>query len=604
MQRILDNPELGDFDDIKVLENPTKEMMEIEIEKLFPSFKPKNLKDLLLFYFSGHGIRDDEGKLYLAAHNTQKQYPRATAVASSFLHDLMDKCRSKRQVVILDCCFSAAFTQGLTAKDAGTIDIKQLLGGEGRAILTSSTSTQYSFEQDNTELSIYTQYLIEGIETGAADQNQDGKFSVDELHQYARQKIDESFPQMKPEIYAIGEGYNIFLAKNPKIIQPDEEKQIDIIELLLQKPTLTQNEIEALKKILGSHLGNEEQIPKTTTVPTSDDDLSLDDLSLDKEQSKQKKTTFSDYSDIPVFLRRQLDEEQPKPKKTTSSDYLDIPDFLRRQSKYKPNNIFRDKLKNGSLGTEMVIVLAGTFKMGDIQGIGNNGEKPVHEVSVKSFAIGRYQITVAEFRQFVEATRYKTEAEKGDGAYVWKDGKWQQVKSVNWRKPYFLQQDNQPVVCVSWNDAMAYINWLSEQTGKIYHLPSEAEWEYAARAGTETDYWWGNEIGKNKANCYGSGSQWSGKQTAPVGSFEPNPFDLYDTVGNVWEWCADSWHKNYKNAPTDGSIWEKNGDSSLRVVRGGTWYSEPRYVRVSDRYRWTRDYRDYNGGFRVAARTL
>jgi formylglycine-generating enzyme required for sulfatase activity len=538
MQRILNHPEMGAFDEVKLLENPEKRAMEKELEVLFSG--QRYTQDLLLFYFSGHGTRDDiwEGKLYFATHDTETEYLRATAVASNFVHDLMDTCRSKRQVVILDCCFSAAFTEGLTAKDAGTINIQQQLGGEGRAILASSTSTQYSYEQETDELSIYTHYLIEGIETGKADQNQDGKLSVDELHQYAKEKVQENKPPMKPEIFAIGEGYNIFLARNPKIFHQDEEKPkkdepIDIIESL-RKRTLNQNEIDALKEMLG--------------------------------------------------MGQNLNGSVPSPSG--------------RGLGRGPGEVFRDELKDGGLGPEMVIVPAGIFKMGDIQNTGYDDEKPVHEVSVKSFAIGRYQVTVAEFQQFVEATHYKTEAETGDGAYIWKKLKWQLIKDAYWRNPYFPQRDNQPVVCISWNDAMAYINWLCEQTGNTYRLPSEAEWEYAARAGTKTDYWWGNKIGKNKANCYNSGSQWSGKQTSPVGSFDPNPYGLYDTVGNVWEWCADSWHDNYEGAPTDDSVWE--GDSSLRVVRGGAWNNAPWSVRVSYRDRWRHDDRGYNGGVRPA----
>ncbi|MEK8020806.1 MAG: SUMF1/EgtB/PvdO family nonheme iron enzyme, partial [Candidatus Parabeggiatoa sp.] len=261
-------------------------------------------------------------------------------------------------------------------------------------------------------------------------------------------------------------------------------------------------------------------------------------------------------------------------------------------------DVFRDPLKGGGLGPEMVVIPAGTFRMGDIRGTGDNDEKPVHEVSVKQFAIGRYELTVAEFRQFVEATDYKTEAEKGDGCYVWKEAKWQEVKDANWRNPYFPQQDNQPVVCISWNDTKAYIDWLTEQTDQEYRLPSEAQWEYAARAGTETDYWWGNEIGLNRAVCEGCGSQWDDKQTAPVGSFEHNPFGLYDTAGNVWEWCADGWHENYEGAPTDGSVWE--GDGSLFVLRGGSWFFVAVGVRSADRFRVRRAIRSRSYGARLA----
>jgi formylglycine-generating enzyme required for sulfatase activity len=266
----------------------------------------------------------------------------------------------------------------------------------------------------------------------------------------------------------------------------------------------------------------------------------------------------------------------------------------------KPGEFFSNRLKYGSEAPEMVVIPAGEFRMGDITGNGDDDEKPVHHVSVESFAMGRYPVTVGEFRSFVKATGYKTEAEKGDGAYVWKDG-WKKLKDANWRNPYFSQTDNHPVVCVSWNDAVAYAEWLSKQTGQAYRLPTEAEWEYAARGGTETDYWWGNEIGDNRANCYNSGSQWSNQSTSPVGSFKANQFDLFDTVGNVWEWCADNWHKNCKGAPTDGTVW-KGGDESLRVLRGGSWGINPDNCRTAFRNWYTSDGRFQDIGFRVAAR--
>ncbi len=216
MQRVLQHPDMGDFspDNIKVLKNPQIPNMGMEIEKIFSNCQ-KN--DLVLLYFSGHGIKDDNGNLFLASSQTCKhpngQLITSSTVAASFVHNIMDKSPSRRQVIILDCCFSGAFARGMTVKNDGDVDIKNQLGGEGRAVLTSSTSTQYSFEEQACNHSIYTRYLVEGIENGKADMDGDGVISVDELHEYNRTRMQEVAPLSKPEIYAFKEGYKIQLAK-------------------------------------------------------------------------------------------------------------------------------------------------------------------------------------------------------------------------------------------------------------------------------------------------------------------------------------------------------------------------------------------------------
>ncbi|MBN3923037.1 caspase family protein [Nostoc sp. NMS4] len=214
--KVLHHPEMGDFaqTDIQKLENPDPQKMQEAIETLFSN---RQKDDLVVLYFSGHGIKDESGNLYLATcltrKNSQGQIIKSTSVPASFIHDIMNNSRCKRQVIILDCCFSGAFAQGWSAKDDGSVDIQTQLGGEGRVVLTSSTSTQYSFQQQGDNLSTYTRYLIEGIETGAADLGNDGAISVDELHEYAKKKVKEATPAMKPEIYAFKEGFKILLAK-------------------------------------------------------------------------------------------------------------------------------------------------------------------------------------------------------------------------------------------------------------------------------------------------------------------------------------------------------------------------------------------------------
>ena len=216
MQRVLTNPEMGGFDDIKILENPDRQKMEYEIEKLFSS---RNKDDLVVLFFSGHGIKDDAGKLFFATRNTQKNQRgsliRSTAVQASFVHDIMRLSRSRRQAIILDCCYSGAFDPELHSKDDGSIDLQAELGAKGRVVLTSSSSTEYSFEQlEASHLSIYTRYLVEGIETGAGDSNGDGFISIYELHEYAESKVRETAPKMSPKIICLKDkGFEIILSK-------------------------------------------------------------------------------------------------------------------------------------------------------------------------------------------------------------------------------------------------------------------------------------------------------------------------------------------------------------------------------------------------------
>jgi branched-chain amino acid transport system substrate-binding protein len=213
MQRVLQNPEIGGFE-VECLLNPDPLQMQTAIENLFLG---SQRDDIVLLYFSGHGIKHDNGKLYFATKSTRKneqgELSRASTVSADFVHDIINdnRSRSRRQVIILDCCFSGAFSPGTKGEDDISLNFEKVqLGGEGRAVLTSSTSTQYSFE------SVYTPYLVQGIETGEADENNDGFISVNELHQYVQRKVQEGKHEMKPQIQAvIKEGFNIVLTKAP-----------------------------------------------------------------------------------------------------------------------------------------------------------------------------------------------------------------------------------------------------------------------------------------------------------------------------------------------------------------------------------------------------
>ena len=240
-----------------------------------------------------------------------------------------------------------------------------------------------------------------------------------------------------------------------------------------------------------------------------------------------------------------------------------------------PGKVFRDRLKNGRESLEMVVVPPGSFRMGDVQGGGDKDEVPVRTVRMrKSFAIGRYEVTFGDYDQFAKSANRQFPIDRGWG------------------------RGRRPVIYVSWPDAVEYAKWLSAQTGKRYRLPTEAEWEYAARGGRETAYWWGTDWVKGNGNCAGCGSRWD-QQTAPVGSFDPNPFGLYDTAGNVWEWVEECWHGNYSGAPLDGTAWTTGGDCTGRVMRGGAWATQPRALRSSNRRRYYPENRNSDIGFRL-----
>ncbi|MDJ0807622.1 MAG: SUMF1/EgtB/PvdO family nonheme iron enzyme [Gammaproteobacteria bacterium] len=238
-------------------------------------------------------------------------------------------------------------------------------------------------------------------------------------------------------------------------------------------------------------------------------------------------------------------------------------------------------LSNPGQGPEMVLIEGGSFAMGSNV---SSDEQPVHQVTVQDFAIGRCEVTFEEYERFAEATGRELPSDDGWG------------------------RGNRPVIDVSWDDARAYAAWLSQQTGKRYRLPSEAEWEYAARAGSLTAYPWGNKASHEQAN-YGTDECCDGKKegrdqwefTAPVGQFPANAFGLHDMHGNVDEWVEDCWHDNYSGAPQDGSAWlEADGGScERRVVRGGSWVDYPWWLRSAFRFRDVSTYRITYLGFRL-----
>jgi formylglycine-generating enzyme required for sulfatase activity len=696
-----------------VLKDAEKGAIETAIYHLFANRKPD---DLLLFYFSGHGVTDDRRDFYFTGTSTSKEALPPTAVSSVYVQTQMYNSRSQRQVAILDCCHSGAFPKGMKAKDIGTVDIK--LGGEGQAILTAADSSQYAFEQEGFELSLYTHFLVEGLKTGAADRDEDGDVSVDELHVYVEGKVKSINNSMSPKFFGQKEGHRIVLTRaaqdDPKLrFRKEVEKvvkrsngKISVIarNLLIEKSEWIDfseaesiiNEVlrpyqeysRKLKKYENaltemiveefpfSEVTQEELREYETYLGLREDDLQTiknrivgtkqveyeqqlqqeqrqaEAARLKRQQEEDERLRLQQVaeaesqkqeSDRLERLRMEAQEEdrlnwlqeeaertkrqqikpaqpefefeiiQVKLDKKTVIVQKEVDSFFGLSKKLVDTEEQRvtvsldrkkgkveyisENLGNG-VTLDLVRIPAGKFMMGmpanESQIALENAKKYdlsnaetwldwstlQHEVKVPAFLMGKYAVTNAQW-QSIMGTK---PSEKSD------------VK---------FQGKTQPVINVSWDDAKEFCKRLSEKLKKNVRLPSEAEWEYACRAGTTTDFHFGETITPELVNYNGNYPYVDvpkgeyRNQTVDVQSFSPNAWGLYQMHGNVWEWCEDIWHENYNGAPKDGSAWLTGGEQNRRALRGGSWYYYAFICRSANRYRFFADLCNNNIGFRV-----
>jgi formylglycine-generating enzyme required for sulfatase activity len=505
-ESVLNDSAIGDFDEVTLLLDRSWSELKTAIASFFTN---KESEDLLLLYFSTHGVIDNQGCLYLAATNTEVNLPSGSAVDTSFIVERMDDSISKRQILILDSCFSGAYTRGtkgsiegvgekaivegtFESKEASFDENRIVNNGSGRIVLTASNATQYALESNQVhgkaEESLFTRYLIEGLKTGMADTNADGLISIEDLYNYAYRKvITTSQSQQWPQKWVYKKvGPELIIAKNP----------------------------------------NPKAIPSST--------------------------------------------------RTIQPDTL---------------------LVESPISLELVRIPVGTFTMGTREEevkYKNHYEYPQHMVNLSEFYIGKYPITNAQYLVFVKSTNYPYPNH-------WQDG---QIP---------IGAENHPVVFVTWDDATAFCDWLSKESGTFFRLPTEAEWEKAARGTDARIYPWGNvwnpvlgiSDNPHDYNDETVGAQFR-RGTMPVGSFSPatdSPYGVADMLGNVWQWCLDrfsqdeySWRIVEVKDPTG----PEEGYFDRRVMRGCSFYHIPcGWASCAYRGRYSQGEKGHHGGFRI-----
>jgi formylglycine-generating enzyme required for sulfatase activity len=648
------------FDHVHILtdDKATKARIDELMVDVLPNMIDEN--DQFLFYWSGHGEQrtnargGDVGYLPVAKSSANRY---STMVSMGDIRRWDDLLRAKQALFLLDACFSGL--AGVVSQSTSThrdLQISQL-ANEAHQLVTAGTGDQKTIAADRWGGSIFTDAVLRAIR-GEADAEtsygRDGVVSFSELISYVKTRVaiearnagwDKPItPQPRDLRASTGEFF--FVTNERKVAKLESagaqyqvqfEHGVPVVVMGAgqarvaalpsvskpppqQRPAPTELDPRAAEAALNLRPNEREAVQRALT------ELGFDTRGIDGKFGENTRRAIAEW---------QRSRGGEPTRFLTAAQYASLLAEAERKvavgvydedPPYEPGDEFRD-CDDCPL---MVVVPAGSFTMGSTeaerkwaveQGAKQewvDQEKPQHRVTIEQpFAVGKYEVTRDQFAAFVQATGH----DASGGCWEYTADGWKENASLSWRSPGFEQTDRDPVVCVSWDDAKAYVAWLSETTtGRRYRLPSEAEWEYAARAKTATMRPWGDDR-DNRAGCaYANGADLTAKDklgwsptmdcrdgqvyTAPVGSYSANDFGLHDVIGNAWEWVEDCWNDSYEASerPDDGSAWTA-GDCSRRVLRGGSWSVGPGFLRSADRFRLSSGGRLSDSGFRVA-RTL
>jgi formylglycine-generating enzyme required for sulfatase activity/uncharacterized caspase-like protein len=546
-----------------------------------------NPEDNLWFFFAGHGRRYKDQDYLMFADSAPAAVDR-TAISVDYITQRLRRSGADNVVLLLDACRDEDSRGGLGIGEE-----------EHQGVITfySCTANQQSFEIDELQHGAFTHALLEGLRL-------EGEFScatVERLDQYLRHhvpRINSSYLKPPQNPYLKAEPpYKMYF-----ILLKQAARLQDVILLKYQASqaenkgdlSLARQLWKRVVAVVGYDVEAFEAIERIAVRINKGEGVLINTASKNSGQDARTTSDSSRGNSITEKLKQAT--EIPAKNPVYRFDVITVnsrgQEIKREQHQAE---YFREDLGNG-INLDMVYIPAGSFMMGtedkEIERLvnkfgwdGYRREKPQHQVNVPAFCMGKYPITQAQWKAVAALPQINRELKV---------------------EPSRFKGDERPVEQVSWYDAVEFCARLSKKTDKEYRLPSEAEWEYACRAGTTTPFHFGETITSKRANYDASNTfaeEAKGeyrKQTTSVGQFPANAFGLYDMHGNVWEWCLDDWHENYDNAPTDGNAWKtKDNENQFKLLRGGSWYFKPEICRSAFRNGNTRDNRDNDIGFRL-----
>jgi len=539
--------------------------------------------DNFWFFFAGHGKRHS-GRDYLMPSDVNPRNIEGTAIALNHVTERLRRCGADNVILLLDACRNDG------DRDGEGLGIEKQ---QGVVTLFACSPNERSYEIEALQQGAFTHTLLQGLRL----QGEGNCATVERLDQYLRYRVPElnrryNKPQQTPYANAepIAKRHLILLPQNATLadvtilkndaLEAEAEQDWEFAEQLWTRVLIVspgdQQAIRAIKRVAirAASMPSRSDTAVTPTAAVSSRSTSAPVASPQPEPLTPAPATPT----IPTF----------------SFDVVTVNAQGQESNRRKGQaQYFTEDLGSG-VELELVALPGGTFQMGSPAREGDDVERPQHLVTVKPLLMGKYPVTQAQWQAVAVLPKVSRDLEAD---------------------PSQCKGSQRPVEQVSWHEAVEFCARLARQIKHDYRLPSEAEWEYACRAGTTTPFHYGATITTDLANYRGTDWEYKGKtyagfhgqgprgvyrqQTTEVGTFPPNAFGLYDMHGNVWEWCLDHWHDTYQGAPTDGSAWIAGGDDKYRLLRGGSWYYDPSSCRSANRLRVEPDTRSGGIGFRV-----